>query len=75
MGIWIAMILLLLTFVREIEGFDPFLPDTRPVDYPNQSFSAELILAEKYTQILINKTKEEEMKKYLIDFLNLLQFI
>ena len=75
MGIWIAMILLLLTSIRQIEGFDPFLQDTRPADYPSQTFSAELILAEKYTQKLINKTREEEMKKYLIDFLNLLQFI
>ena len=75
MVIWIAMILLLLTFVRRIEGFDPFLPDTRPEDYPDQTFSADLILAEKYTHKLINQSENEEKKKYLTDFLNLLQFI
>lgn len=75
MVIWIALFLLLLTFVRRVEGFDPFLPDTRPEDYPDQTFSADLILAEKYTQKLLNKTDDEEKKKYLTDFLNLLQFI
>ena len=75
MGIWIALILLFLTFFRKIEGFDPFLPDTRPDEYPDQTFSVDLILAEKYTQKLIDKTKKEEKKKYLMDFLNLLQFI
>lgn len=76
MAIWIAWILLFMTFILKIkiEGFDPFLPDNRPVDYPNQTFSSDLILAEKYTQKLIDQTTDEK-KKYLIDFLNLLQFI
>jgi hypothetical protein len=81
MAIWIALILLLMTFILKIkikikiEGFDPFLPDNRPTDYPDQTFSIDLILAEKYTQKLIDKTTSEEKKKYLTDFLNLLQFI
>jgi hypothetical protein len=75
MGIWIALILLLLTFTRKIEGFDPFLPDTRPDNYPNQTFSMDLILAQKYTQKLLEKTTDPEEKRYIADFLNLLQFI
>jgi len=75
-AIWIAMILLFMTFIQKIkEGFDPFLPDNRPSDYPDQTFSIDLILAEKYTQKLIDKTPSDEKKKYLTDFLNLLQFI
>jgi hypothetical protein len=77
MAIWIALILLFMTFILKIkiEGFDPFLPDNRPKDYPDQTFSIDLILAEKYTQKLIDKTISDEKKKYLTDFLNLLQFI
>jgi hypothetical protein len=79
MGICIALILLFMTFfmsfMHKIEGFDPYLPDTRSNEYPDQTFSSDLILAEKYTQTLINKTSNQEKKKYLMDFLNLLQFI
>ena len=79
MAIWIALILLFMTFILKIkikkEGFDPFLPDNRPADYPDQTFSIDLILAEKYTQKLIDQTASDEKKKYLTDFLNLLQFI
>jgi hypothetical protein len=75
MVIWIAIILLLLTFVQTVEGFDPFLPDLRPDNYPDQSFSIDLIMAEKYTQKLLKKTEDKEKIKYLTDFLNLLQFI
>jgi hypothetical protein len=75
MGIWIALILLLLTSMRKIEGFDPFLPDTRPENYPDQTFSMDLILAQKYTQKLLEETTDPEKKRYIADFLNLLQFI
>ena len=75
MGIWIALILFFLTFITKKEGFNPFFPELRPDDYPDQAFSIDLILAEKYTQKLLNKTTNETKKKYLNDFLNLLQFI
>ena len=78
MGIWIALILLLslilFTFTKK-EGFDPFIPELKPDGYPDQRFSGDLILAEKYVQKLLNMTNDVEKTKYLNDFLNLLQFI
>jgi len=76
MELWIALILLLLTFIVTREGFDPFLPDSIPYNYPDQSMFGDIILAEKNIQKLLksstlDKTKERE----LLDLLNLLQFI
>ena len=57
------------------EGFDPFLPEMRPDEYPNQSSFPDIILAEKYIQKEIRQTENPEISKYLTDLLNLLQFI
>ncbi len=81
MMIWIAFILLLLVVLLSItkkwfaEGFDPFLPELRPEEYPDQTFSADLLLAEKYIQKLLKSTSDPIKTAYLTDFLNLLQFI
>ncbi len=72
--IWIACLLLVLTLFRRREGFNPFLPDTRPVDYPEQS-NGDLLLAEKYIQKLIDSNTSPDKLPYLTDLLNLLQFI
>lgn len=76
-ALWIAIFLfLLLFFLTKVEGFDPFLPDTKPVNYPDQSFSGDLLLAQKYIQKLIkDPNTDKEKAKYLSDLLNLLQFI
>jgi hypothetical protein len=71
-----AFFLLLLTWIPWKEGFDPFLHDSRPNGYPDQSMYGDIVLAEKYIQKLLksptlDKTKERE----LLDLLNLLQFI
>ena len=76
-GIIIASILLLLlTFFRRKEGFNPFLPNTRPDYYPDQSYSGDIILAQKYIQKLLESPNvSPEKVPYLTDLLNLLQFI
>jgi hypothetical protein len=75
-ALWIALFLFFLTFLRKMEGFDPLLPDTKPANYPDQSFSGDLLLAEKYIQKMIDSpTTHKEKVKYLSDLLNLLQFI
>lgn len=76
MELGIAFFLLLLTFVGNKEGFDPFLSDTKPPGYPDQSASGDLILAEKYIQKLLkSSTLDKKKEKNLSDLLNLLQFI
>jgi len=75
--IWAALFLLLiLCFVRYVEGFNPYLPDTRTEDYPDQSAFLDLIIAEKYVMKQIGQTDEKDKKReHLLDLLNLLQFI
>jgi hypothetical protein len=75
MEIWIAILLLVLTFIGTREGFDPFLQDSRPVGYPDQTKWGDLVIAQKTLQQEINTTKDQTRKKMLIDLLNLLQFI
>jgi len=76
MELWIAFLLLLLTFVGTREGFDPFLPDTKPDGYPDQSKFGDLILAEKNIQKLLkSSTLKKSKERDLMDLLNLLQFI
>ncbi len=79
MEIWIALFLLLLivffTFMNKKEGFDPFIPDLKPDQYPDQKYSGDLILAEKYIQKMIIASNDPVKTNYLNDFLNLLQFI
>jgi hypothetical protein len=65
-----------LTFIGNREGFDPSLPDTKPMGYPDQSMNGDLILAEKYIhKLLKSSTLDKTKERYLIDLLNLLQFI
>ena len=76
MEVWIAVFLLLLTIVGSREGFNPFLPDTKPTGYPDQDKYGDLILAQKYIQQSLNNPSLSKAKKdYLLDLLNLLQFI
>jgi len=76
MEVWIAMFLLFLTFLGNREGFDPFLPETKPDNYPDQSEWGELILAQKTIQnTLKSSTLSSSKKDMLSDLLNLLQFI
>jgi hypothetical protein len=77
MAIIVAFILLLLTFLMKgKEEFNPFLPDTKPEYYPDQSYSGDLILAQKYIQKLLDSPNiSPEKESYLTDLLNLLQFI
>lgn len=80
LGIIIASILLLfltlLSIFRRKEGFNPFLPNTRPDYYPDQSYSGDIILAQKYIQKLLESPNvPPEKVSYLTDLLNLLQFI
>lgn len=65
MEVWIALFLLLCTFFIR-EGFDPSYPDNRPPDYPDQSYSADLIQAEKHLQRISHSP-------YVKDLLMLLQ--
>ena len=76
LGIIIACVLLLITLFRRKEGFNPFLPNTRPEYYPDQSYSGDLVLSQKYIQKLLD-SRDVDPKKvpYLTDLLNLLQFI
>lgn len=72
----IALFLLcLLILFKYHEGFDPFLPETRPDEYPDQSYSGELLLAEKYIRNQIKDPTNTYNKKHLNELLNLLQFI
>jgi len=75
--IWAALFLLLiLCFFRYVEGFNPYLPDTRTEDYPDQSAFPDLIIAEKYVMKQIGQTEDtDKTKEHLLDLLNLLQFI
>jgi hypothetical protein len=76
MEVWIAVFLLLCTIVGSREGFDPFLPDTKPTGYPDQVQYGDLILSQKYIQRLLkNPSLSKAKKDYLLDLLNLLQFI
>jgi len=70
-------LLLILCFFRYVEGFNPYLPDTRSEDYPDQSEFPDLIIAEKYVmkQIDLIHDTTNESRKHLLDLLNLLQFI
>ena len=72
--LWVVCILFILTFFTiQIEGFNPYFPDTRPTAYPDQSYSGDLLLAQKHIQNLINTNSDKS--PYLLDLLNLLQFI
>ena len=76
MEIWIALFFLVLTFLGNREGFDPFIPDSKPVGYPDQSKFGDLILAQKTIQnVLKSSTLEPSKRNMLSDLLNLLQFI
>ena len=80
MEVWIAILLLLCTLIGTLigtkEGFDPFLYDSKPDGYPDQSRFGDLILAEKYIQKLLKSpTLDKSKERELIDLLNLLQFI
>lgn len=76
MEVWIAFFLLLFTFIGTREGFDPFLQDSKPSGYPDQSMFGEIILAEKNIQKLLKSSTLDKSKEIeLIDLLNLLQFI
>jgi hypothetical protein len=76
MELWIAFFLLLLTLIKWKEGFDPFLHDSRPNGYPDQSMYGDIVLAEKYIQQLLKSpTLDKRKERELLDLLNLLQFI
>jgi hypothetical protein len=75
MELWIAFFLLLLTFLVSKEGFNPSNPETRPDHYPDQTMYGDLIATEKYIQLEITSTEDENKKRMLTDLLNLLQFI
>ena len=70
-------LLLILCLFRYVEGFDPYLPDTRSEDYPDQNNLPYLIIAEKYVMKQINQINDptNNKRKHLLDLLNLLQFI
>jgi hypothetical protein len=55
------------------EGFNPNHPDDRPSDYPDQSYSADLIMAEKQIQQMLETPSSKS--PYLEDLLMLLQRI
>jgi len=74
----IAVVLLLCTFgMREglnpREGFNPTRPDERPPGYPDQSYSAPLIEAQKHLQKMLETPSDKS--PYLEDLLMLLQWI
>jgi hypothetical protein len=72
----LLLLLTILTFFRSKEGFNPFLPNTKPEYYPDQSYSGDIILAQKYIQKLLDSPNvPPEKVPYLTDLLNLLQFI
>ncbi len=82
MGVWIAFFLLLCTFwIRQrslyegslYEGFDPNHPDERPPGYPDQTYSAHLIEAEKQIYRMLETPSSKS--PYLQDLLMLLQMI
>ena len=74
--LWIAIILLFLSLIRNKEGFDPFLHDTIPMGYPDQSKFGDIILAEKYIYKQMKSPNTTSTKvAELTDLLNLLQFI
>lgn len=76
MEIWIALFFLVLTFLGDREGFDPFIPDSKPPGYPDQSDWGDLILAQKTIQnVLKTSTLDPSKRDMLSDLLNLLQFI
>jgi hypothetical protein len=76
MELWIALFLLLLTLIPRKEGFDPFLHDSKPNGYPDQSMFGDIVLAEKYIQQLLKSpTLDKRKERELLDLLNLLQFI
>jgi hypothetical protein len=74
----IALLLLfILVLFRYVEGFNPYLPELRSEDYPDQSDFIDLIIAEKYIFKAINQEPNKSSPKisHLTDLLNLLQFI
>lgn len=76
MELWIALFLLLITLIKWKEGFDPFLHDSKPNGYPDQSMFGDIVLAEKYIQQLLKSpTLDKRKERELLDLLNLLQFI
>lgn len=76
MLLWIVIFLLFLTLIRNKEGFDPFLHDTIPMGYPDQSEFGDIILAEKYIYKEMKSPNATSTKvAELSDLLNLLQFI
>ena len=76
MEVWIAVFLLLCTLVVSREGFNPFEPESRPTGYPDQSMYGDIILAQKHIhRLLKSPTLGNKTRVYLLDLLNLLQFI
>lgn len=70
----LLFILMLFQHFR-LEGFNPFQPDTRPDQYPDQTYMSELIIAAKFIQEEIDQTEDAKKKLHLADLLNLIQFI
>jgi len=68
----IAVVLLLCTFGLR-EGFNPTRPDERPPGYPDQSYCAPLIEAQKHIQKMLETPSAKS--PYLEDLLMLLQWI
>jgi hypothetical protein len=67
--------LLIVLYFRK-EGFNPYQPEQKPENYPDQSKEGKLIEIAKYIQYIkdSNNTNEEQ-KLHLEDLLNLIQFI
>lgn len=58
------------------EGFNPYNPEHKPVNYPDQTYDSNLVTAEKHIQTLLNNPDlSVEQKQYLNDLLILLQSI
>jgi len=68
----IAVFLLLCTFWMR-EGFNPTRPDERPPGYPDQSYCAPLIEAQKHLQKMLETPSDKS--PYLEDLMMLLQWI